>query len=693
MIRLRPEAWVLIVVLALAPIVGGSVAADSQPADSAWLVSAITGGSWTPLGTRLLLGGALLAALAMALLRHRVLTVPSLPLGGTALVLVGLAAGSVVWSAYPWPSLQAGLGWAAFGAALFLPVLVLGRGQGVRTALWAVAGGAGLTAAKGVSEYAQMRASEPSYRIFADWNNPNGLAAMLALAVCVSVGLAATAQRTERLGALALAALQAVALALTQSKGGWLAAGCGLVAFAACAVAWRSPRAALFALVPVLAGGLFSLALSAGPAAKSAPGAFARISDAGSTGEQSAGYRVLLWKSALELAKESPQGTGVGTFQFESARPGLVQRTFHAHQTWLQVAAESGWAALFALVALAVLWCREVGRGALSLPPERNALRAGVVGAMVAAAAAGFTETTLVFAGLGLLQFAMMGLALQLSADGTEPQLTPLKVRRTLALLALLPLLPMALGAVVEAQKSSAQARLALGDVQGARASAGSAAATSLGLDGEASYLAALTERDPTARVGLLREASRTLPTPRVFRALARAEQEAGRSLAARTALEAALDRDPNNLAALDALRKSLAADGLNGEAKAAALRALAVEATPAFRVRAIPESVPLETYDARIFLATMATDPEGQTALLRQAVEGFLQYRRLTVPQIERFARADLTFLGEGLGDARAALERGRDAARRLRALYGSAGDSEGEAWADAAVAELAFD
>ena len=435
------------------------------------------------------------------------------------------------------------------------------------------------------------------------------------------------------------------------------------------------------------------MALSAAPAAKSAPGAFARIADAGSTGEQSAGYRVLLWKTALDLAKDRPQGTGIGTFQFESARPGLVQRTFHAHQTWLQIAAESGWAALLAPVVLAVLWCREVGRGALSLPPERNALRAGVVGAVVAAAAAGFTETTLVFAGLGILQFAMMGVALQLSADGTEPQLTPVKVRRTLAALALLPLVPMALGAAVEAEKSSAQTQIALRDASGARAAAASAASISLGLDGEAHYLAALAEPDPTARVGLLREAARTLPTPRVFRALARAEQEAGRSLAARTALEAALDRDPNNLPALDALRKSLAADGLVSEAKAAAIRTLAVEATPSFQVRAIPESVPLETYDARIFLADSAADPKEQIELLREAVEGFLQYRRLTVPQIERFAKADLTFLGESLDDARAALDQGREAAQRLRALYGSAGDSDGEAWADSAVADLAFD
>ena len=275
----------------------------------------------------------------------------------------------------------------------------------------------------------------------------------------------------------------------------------------------------------------------------------------------------------------------------------------------------------------------------------------------------------------------MMGVALQLSADGTEPQLTPDKVRRTLAALALLPLVPMALGAAVEAEKSSAQTQIALRDASGARAAAASAASISLGLDGEAHYLAALAEPDPTARVGLLREAARTLPTPRVFRALARAEQEAGRSLAARTALEAALDRDPNNLPALDALRKSLAADGLVSEAKAAAIRTLAVEATPSFQVRAIPESVPLETYDARIFLADSAADPKEQIELLREAVEGFLQYRRLTVPQIERFAKADLTFLGESLDDARAALDQGREAAQRLRALYGSAGDSDGEA------------
>jgi tetratricopeptide (TPR) repeat protein len=516
---------------------------------------------------------------------------------------------------------------------------------------------------------------------------------MLAVAVCVSVGLASTSQRNERLGALAVAALQAVALALTQSKGGWLAAATGLVAFVACTLAWRTPRAALFALVPIVAGGLFSLALTAAPTARAAPGAFARIADAGSTGEQSAGYRILLWKSALELAKDRPQGTGVGTFQYESARPGLVQRTFHAHQTWLQVAAESGWAAFLALVALAVVWCREVGRGALSQPPERNALRAGAAGAVVAGAAAGFTESTLIFAGLGIVQFALMGVALQLSADGTEPQLTPHRIRRTLAALALLPLIPLALGAIVEGRKAASLAAMATGDLSNARDLAASAAGPSLGLDGEAHYLAALAQPDPAVRVESLRTAAKTLPTPRVLRALARAEQEAGRSLAARTALEAALARDPNNLPALDALRRSLAGDGLESDAVAAAQRALAVEATPAYQVRAIPESVPLETFDARVFLADRATDPAEQTRLLREAVEGYLQYRRLTVPQIERFARADLTFLGESMDDAREAMGRARAAAQRLRALYSSAGDSEGVAWAESAVAELVLD
>src|SRR5204862_536544 len=52
--------------------------------------------------------------------------------------------------------------------------------------------------------------------------------------------------------------------------------------------------------------------------------------------EQSSGFRFLLWKGAAKLIKSNPIGYGIGTYRYESARPGYTTETQLAHNTFLQ---------------------------------------------------------------------------------------------------------------------------------------------------------------------------------------------------------------------------------------------------------------------------------------------------------------------------------------------------------------------
>ena len=120
--------------------------------------------------------------------------------------------------------------------------------------------------------------------------------------------------------------------------------------------------------------------------------------------------------------------------------------------------------------------------------------------------------------------------------------------------------------------------------------------------------------------------------------------------------------------------------------------RILAVEQTPYYTVRSLPEVVPTQTARARLKLASQTAVVEERIELLRGAVETFERYRVLTIPRIESMTAEDPNgnYAGETLALARENMEFAAAAAEELAELYRAAGDPAGAAGAEEAAGEF---
>ena len=617
--------------------------------------------------------------LTYVLSTRRVVQLPTAVYGGFAVLVVASLGFSIMVSEFRIVSLDAWLYWLCYAAAMYLAVSVLGRVKGPAMLADVVVAATSLVAVKGIVEYLAARADEPTYRIFADWNNPNALAGLLGTALPLALCIVVSATGARRSVALAGGAAITAALVLTQSKGGLLAAAIGLVAFLLCALAWKAGRKTLLAAAPIAAGAVvFGIIVFTTPS--KAEGAPAARLVAGTEQAQSTEYRKLLWKGAIELAKQQPVGYGVGTYRFNSARSGLNEQTQLTHQSFLQVLVEGGWLALVGLVGLAVTWTVRMFQGARALSDDRNLLRAGVFAAVVACAANGFVESNLYYFGTGLLLFVLIGAGLQLAADGTSPESLPSGLRGMMvALCCVLPMLAMLWMYWLDSAKSTALAAMADRDAVAIESSV--SALGSLGsLDGESWYMRAIyTAKDEDERISGLERAVALAPSTRHLRALAQmlaAKNEVSKAL--RT-IDRALFYDPNNLRTLSLKMDIEEGVGDIAAAKTTAERIIAVESTPYLQVRALPELVPTEPFSARLFLAAHTADKATRAKLLRAAVEGFVRYRDTTVPKVLQFDGVGLDFAGETIENAEKKLAAARKAAEELIALYGESGDVAG--------------
>ncbi|MEX2243815.1 MAG: O-antigen ligase family protein [Fimbriimonadaceae bacterium] len=642
------------------------------------LVDLVTGGdnfATVRMFTALLVFGGLTYVLAT----RRVVQLPTAVYGGFAVLLVASLGISILVSEFRVVSLDAWLYWLCYAAAMYLAVSVLGRVKGPAQLADVVIGATSFVAIKGIVEYLAARADEPTYRIFADWNNPNALAGLLGTALPLALCVVVSSSGARRSFALAAGAAVTAALVLTQSKGGLIAAAVGIVAFLVCALVWKAGKKALFALASIAAGAVvFGLIVFTTPS--KAEGAPAARLVAGTEQAQSTEYRKLLWKGAIELAKRQPVGYGVGTYRFNSARSGLNEQTQLTHQTYLQVLVEGGWLALIGIVGLAVVWTLRMFRGASALSQERNLLRAGVFAAVVACAANGFLESNLYYFGSGLLLFVLIGAGLQLAADGTSPESLPSGLRGMIvATCCALPILAMLWMYWLDGAKTTALAAVERRDVDSLESSLSTLA--SLGaLDGDSWYLRAVYgAKDEGERTSALEKAAALAPSTRHLRALAQMQAAKGDAAQALRTLDRALFYDPNNMRTLALKMNVESGDGDTASAKSTAERIIAVESTPYLQVRALPDVVPTEPFTARIFLASVTTDKAEKVKLLRAAVEGLVRYAQTMVPKIKQFAEAGLAFGGESVQDAEETLATARQSADELIALYGESGDETG--------------
>ncbi len=690
--RIPTDMVPLLLAAFLAPLIGGQVSLEASPFDG--YLTGVMGGSELPFGARAIIGTLIGASLFLALVRKRVVQIPAVRIGGLLLALVGLIGLSILVSAFKYESYCAWLYWILFAMAFFAAVATLGRKAGVRAVIWAAVAGGALESLKAILEYASVRATEPSHRVFGDWNNPNGLAGMLCLLVPLAYGLCATSERLESFLSVLAGALMVFAVALTQSKGGLLVLGLATVTFLAAGLSWKGRAKAVAGLIPLVLGLVLVAGVIASNRASANAGSFGeRITQAGTTQDQSAGYRELLWKGAVKMIAQRPTGYGIGTYRYESGRPGLTEQTVHTHQTWLQLAVEASPLATLLLLAFAGGWLATFLAGARKWPWNLAGLRAGILGTCVAAATDGMIESNLIFLGIGVTLFIVLGAGLQSSSDGSMPEIAPKGVRWPLAAFAcVIPVIAIWHSSVSELYKSLGVAAVAEGDLVGAKADFAAARTVAPG-DGEALFWSSRLEAtDTRSRVEWMARTVAACPNTRYLRAYARAAQDDKQPILAATVIEAALARDPNNLSTLELKYKLLVEDGNEPAAIKTARRLIQVEETPYFKVRAIPELVPLETDDARVFLAANTSSPSERAQLLRPAVEGYLRYFSATVPVIKRFASASPTggFLGHDMREVHDVANRARNAAQTLKAAYSQLGDSAGESWVDEAVSKF---
>ena len=692
----RPELYLLLMVAFLAPIIGGQV--PTEPMGGASLVGGLSGDASSVAATRLFLGLLAFGSLALSFLRLR--AVP-LPRGRIVLLLslfLAMLGGSALLSDFRVQSIEAFLLWVISAGAMLAAIASVGRKSGPALILAALAVSGIVLGGRAIVDYALIKEGEPTYRAFATWNNPNSLAGMLLILGMASLAVCGHREKGFRLIGMIGAFASGAGLALTQSKGGLVALVVGVVGWAVTYLIWKGKPSGLAVAAPLLLGFGVAWMWQTSAIRSVAPGNSGRLLSSGSEAEQSQGFRLLLWKSAAELVKTKPApGWGPGTFRYESSRPGLQTATAYAHQTYLQIAFEGGIAALILFGLLAGSWFRQVFRGARSLTSEQNAMRAGIVGAVLAFGANGLTESNLAFSGIAVTLFILLGLGIQLGADGSSPELMPASMRRTIVLAAaVVPLCFLVQFTIAEGRKSSLIAAGSESDFTAMLARSRDLEQAQNRVppafkDGEALLLAGLFEgRDADRRGRLLEQASLTFPAPRSHRQYARWLAEREQWNTAIAVLDRVFIRDPHNMPALRLLIDYNERAGNLPAAEKAAQDLVAVEQTTYYQVNSLQDLVPLETAEARVWLAKRERDPKRAIDLLKPAVDSYDAYRRRTLPLVLVMSKANLPYAGQSKDEAMSAMEQGAEAAELLQKLAQSSGDAAGAE--SASSAGLAF-
>ncbi len=187
-------------------------------------------------------------------------------------------------------------------------------------------------------------------RLFGTFANPNFFSGFIVLVLPVTLAYCVTQRGTAAVVAFVAFGVELACLLLTAAKFGIVAGVVGMVVFVGLAL-WRggwkivNRRAVVTAaIVGVLVLVVFSASLRT------------RVGEAQSGGAQahSTTFRIYTWKATVGMIKANPiLGTGPGTFETAYPRYTIAGTTKHAHQAYLQFAAENGVPAL--IVFLAVL--------------------------------------------------------------------------------------------------------------------------------------------------------------------------------------------------------------------------------------------------------------------------------------------------------------------------------------------------
>jgi len=315
-------------------------------------------------------------------------------------------------------------------------VFWLARGL-LGTPPWRKAAGAAIivggtfAAVSGLREYVRtlVTSGQVTWRIYGPFFNPNLLAGYLLLAFPVALVVVWWARgdaespnsRLAALGASFAALLMAAALLLTGSKGGMIATVAVVIVLAftlprpGTSLARRTRR---LAIGVILAGLIVALVV---------PTIRVRILSAFTTQRRSAAFRYYTWLGTVDMIKQRPMfGFGPGSYEYAHPRFAIAGFTRTAHQTFLQVAAETGILSLVLLV-VAIAAIMLSLRGELRrAPPARRALAAAALAAFIGFWVHNLVDYSWYVPAVGITLWALVGLATAREQTPQEEMVTSL---------------------------------------------------------------------------------------------------------------------------------------------------------------------------------------------------------------------------------------------------------------------------
>ncbi len=265
-----------------------------------------------------------------------------------------------------------------------------------RRAMRALCASSAIVSAYGIFQYVSGRAllawvdlsrfSDIGGRVTSFFENPNLLAVYLLLTVPLSLGMLFAAERLiDRLLFGCAFLLGSFCVVLTWSRGAWIGWMLAVLFFLLC-YRRRSLALLLASPVPILSAVLWlpSSVLN-------------RFGSIGNFSESSIRYRLYTWRGVRAMLASKPFGIGVGDTAFHAVFPRFAlsgtERVMHAHQLFLQIAAELGIPSL--LLFLIILWrlARRTARGLRkTVGRSARAELLGPGGAMLGALAMGLFD-------------------------------------------------------------------------------------------------------------------------------------------------------------------------------------------------------------------------------------------------------------------------------------------------------------
>lgn len=647
----------------LLPLLGGSLSTDAlpiMPDDN--LLGAILGGHKAPLFAHLAVSLFFIVPLLNAIFRRKIMHVPSLMISIPLSVFAGVIGLSIIFSDFRHTTAVALVDWSLMIGAYYAVTTSSGRKSGN----WVIFGlvcGISVCALFGIREFQEMRTIDPGYRIFALQLNPNQAGALFGIGICLAVPLMLQLERLQKLILCLAISMMGFALALTQSKGAILCAAIGVAVLVISTLALKIGKenvgkVALATVLPLaLAGVMVVGAQNAARVESKKDAPLARFANAQESSVQSVGFRKLLWESAADLSKQRPIGWGLGSYWYESTRPGKVTQTVLAHQTWLQLMAE---ATVLAPVSLLLFFAAVFGKalkGACNLPADTKLNLISAVSGLAVAISHNFVDSDMYIFGLGAIVFILCGTLTSSSVDSQSPEVVFAIPRISIVATAAI-VLPLALSlSFAEIFRAKSRGFEAVGDLDRASQMANAALSVSFA-DGKAFYQRFRLDRKRESILAAVHHH----PSPKFYRALADYESSIGSVDEALSALDHALERDPNNAQAL--LQYVIIANnaGKTEQAITMAKKLIESEKSTYFTVRSQPEFIPTQTYEVRTILAKLVSNEDERDRLRLEALKGYMQYRDITVPILKRaFAVSkDADIAGENANKAAAKLGMG---------------------------------